>query len=325
MRLLGAARQALEIEARAVEAAAARLENNLLDAVDLILDHPGKLIVSGLGKSGHVARTLAATFQCTGTPAVFLHPTEAAHGDMGICQSGDPAVMISKSGTTAEMLDLIGALRPLRSPLIGIVGNSTSPMAAEMDVVLDASVQREADPQGFTPTASAAVALAVGHALGVALMEARGFSAEQFLRLHVGGQLGRNLRVRVTDVMHSGGEAAWVAPSDPLKRVVIEMSRRPLGAACVVSPEQTLLGLVTDGDVRRALEQHDDIRTLTAGDVMTRSPVTVGPHALVHEALRLMEDRPSQISVLPVVDPAGLRCLGLLRLHDLYQRGAGLD
>jgi arabinose-5-phosphate isomerase len=159
----------------------------------------------------------------------------------------------------------------------------------------------------------------MGHALAVTLMETRGFSAEDFVRLHAGGQLGRNLRLCVSDVMHRGSEVAWAAPADPLKRVVIEMSHRPLGAACVVAPDYTLVGLITDGDVRRALEQHDDIRALTAEDIMTRSPITVIPSALVHEALRLMEDRPSQISVLPVTDADSKRCLGLLRLHDLYR------
>jgi arabinose-5-phosphate isomerase len=192
-----------------------------------------------------------------------------------------------------------------------------------MDVVLDASVQREADPGGFTPTSSSVVALAVGHALAIALMEARGFSAEDFSKLHAGGTLGRNLRLRVRDVMHSGGEVAWVTPGDSLKHVVMEMSRHPLGAACVVSGTRELLGLITDGDVRRALEQHDDIRALAAAEVMTASPVTIAPGTLVHDALRVMEDRPSQISVLAVVE-AG-RCLGLLRLHDLYQRGVAAD
>ena len=312
----------METEAQAILAASARLDGALLTAVDLILSHPGKVIVTGLGKSGHVARKIAATFQSTGTPSVFLHAAEAAHGDLGVCQPGDPVLMISKSGTTAEMLDLVEPLRELKSPLIGVLGNVASPLASAMDVVLDASVQREADPEGFTPTASVAVALALGHALAVALMEARGFSAGQFSRVHAGGQLGRNLRLRVQDVMHSGGEVAWVVPGDSLKRVVMEMSRHPLGAACVVSPEHALLGLITDGDLRRALETHDDIRTLKVAEVMTKSPVTVVPEALVHDALRLMEDRPSQISVLPV--SSGGRCLGLVRLHDLYQR-AGLD
>jgi arabinose-5-phosphate isomerase len=254
---------------------------------------------------------------------VFLHPGEAAHGDLGVCQPGDPVLMISKSGTTAEMLDLIGPLRELNAPLIGILGSTASPLAREMDVILDASVLREADPGGFTPTSSSVVALALGHALAVALMVVRGFSAEHFARLHAGGTLGRNLRLRVRDVMHSGEEVAWVSAGDSLKHVVVEMSRHPLGAACVVSSERTLAGLITDGDVRRALEQHDDIRELTASLVMTAAPVTVEPSLLVHDALRLMEDRPSQISVLAVVEQG--RCLGLLRLHDLYQRGVTAD
>jgi arabinose-5-phosphate isomerase len=323
MRLLAAARRVLETEARAIEAASARLDGAFLQAVDLILDHPGKVIVSGLGKSGHVGRKLAATFQSTGTPSVFLHPSEAAHGDLGICQSGDPVVMVSKSGATAELIDLLAPLRQLEAPLIGILGNRASPLADAMDVVLDASVQREADPHGFTPTASSVVALAMGHALAVALMEARGFSAEGFSRLHAGGQLGRNLRLCVQDVMHRGCQVAWAKPSDPLKRVVIEMSQHPLGAACVVGEDEILLGLITDGDVRRALEEHDDIRDLRAEDVMTRSPITITPQDLVHDALRLMEDRPSQISVLPVLASGQSRCLGLVRLHDLYRRSHG--
>lgn len=307
----------MEIEAQAIQAAALRLNENLLEAVELIRGHSGKVVVSGLGKSGHVSRKIVATLQSTGTPSVFLHPAEAMHGDLGVCQSEDPVVLVSKSGTTAEMLDLIPAFKHNRSPLIGILGNVESPLARVMDVVLDASVQREADPGGFTPTASVAVALATGHALAVALMEARGFSAEQFSRFHAGGQLGRNLRMRVSDVMHSGKAVAWVGPEDSLKTVVVEMTRCPLGAACVVSPEHALMGLVTDGDVRRALEQHDDIRGLTAAAIMTRSPVQISQEALIHDALVLMEDRPSQISVLPVVD--GGRCTGLVRIHDLYQ------
>jgi arabinose-5-phosphate isomerase len=319
---LAAALKVMETEAQAILAASARLPQSLAAAVELILGHSGKLVVIGLGKSGHVARQIAATLQSTGTPAVFLHPTEAAHGDLGVCQSGDSVLMISKSGATAELLDLLPALREtmphFHPAFLGILGNPSSPLAREMDVVLDASVQREADPEGFTPTASSAVALAVGHALAVALMQARGFTAEDFSRFHAGGQLGRNLRLRVGDAMHRGDEVAWVAPEDSLKHVVIAMSERPLGAACVVSPDGRLAGLITDGDVRRALQAHDDIRTLRACDVMTERPSTLAPDALLQQALAFMEDRPSQISVVPVVD-AGNRCLGLLRLHDIYQ------
>ena len=293
-----------------------------LGAVDLILDRRGKVVVTGMGKSGHVARKIAATLQSTGTPSVFLHPTEAGHGDLGVCQPGDPVLMISKSGCTAELLDLIAPLREFDARFIGILGNVKSPLAAEMDIVLDASVEREADPESFMPTASTMVALALGHALAVALMQARGFTAEHFRRYHPAGQLGQNLRIRVQQAMHSGGEVAWVKPGDSLRHVVIEMSERPLGAACVVSDDRRLLGLVTDGDVRRALKNHDDIRPLRATDVMTASPTTVAPDALLHEALSLMENRPSQIYVLPVVDARTQVCLGLLRLHDIY-RGTG--
>ncbi len=221
---LAAARKVMETEAQAILAASLRLDQTLIAAVELILGHSGKLIVTGLGKSGHVARGIAATLQSTGTPAVFLHPTEAAHGDLGVCQPGDSVLMISKSGATAELLDLVPALRQFRPAFLGILGNPSSPLAREMDVVLDASVQREADPEGFTPTASSAVTMAMGHALAVALMQARGFTAENFSRLHAGGQLGRNLRLRVGDAMHRGDEVAWVAPEDSMKQVVIAMS-----------------------------------------------------------------------------------------------------
>lgn len=307
----------MEVEAQAIQAAAQRLDTNLLRAVEFIREHSGKVVVSGLGKSGHVAKKITATLQSTGTPSVYLHPAEAMHGDLGVCQEQDPVVMVSKSGATSEMLDLVEPLKKMRSPLIGILGNVNSPLAKAMDVVLDASVQREADPGGFTPTASVAVALAMGHALAVALMESRGFSAEEFSRFHAGGQLGRSLRLRISDVMHTGDRVAWVGPLDSLKRVVVEMSRHPLGAACVIDNQSALLGLITDGDVRRALERHDDIRELDALSIMTRTPVSIGPDALVHEALLLMEDRPSQISVLPVVERG--KCLGLIRIHDLYR------
>jgi len=315
--LLEAARTAMQIEAQAILAASARLEENLPRAVELIASHPGKLIVTGIGKSGHVARKIAATLQSTGTPAVFLHPAEAAHGDLGVCQRGDPVLMISKSGCTGELIELIPPLRELGATLIGILGNPKSPLAREMDLVFDASVQREADPGGFTPTSSSVVALALGHALAVALMEARGFTADHFSQFHAGGQLGRRLRLRVKDVMHSGDEVAWVAPGDSLKQVVIAMSERALGAACVIGPGSAFAGLITDGDVRRAFQAHDDIRELAASDVMTKSPVSVSPEALLHDALCLMEERPSQISVLPVLD--GDLCLGLIRLHDIHQ------
>jgi arabinose-5-phosphate isomerase len=276
---LEAAREAMEIEAEAIRAAGQRLDDNLERAVDLILANPGKLVVTGVGKSGHVARKIVATLCSTGTPAVFLHAGEASHGDLGIYSPGDPTLMVSKSGNTTELLDMIPFLRGLPSRSIGILGNPRSPLAACMDVVLDASVEREADPGNLAPTASATVALVLGHALTVALMRARDFSVDDFGRYHPGGHLGRGLRLIVSDVMHGREEVAWAWPDDSLKKVVIAMSRYPLGAACVSDSFGRLIGLITDGDLRRALEAHDDIRGLSAADVRTAHPITVGPQA----------------------------------------------
>jgi arabinose-5-phosphate isomerase len=314
---LAAARTAVEIEAASLSRAAGRLDGELIRAVDLILAHPGKVVLTGIGKSGHIARKIVATLCSTGTASVFLHPAEAVHGDLGIYTPGDPTVLISKNGASPELLALIPMLRQIQSPLIGILGSIKSPLAGQLDVLLDASVEREADPHNLAPTASAVTALALGHALAIALMSARHFTPEEFGRIHPGGQLGRNLRLSVRQAMHSGEEMAGVTPGASLKDVIIEMTRRPLGGACVVGPDGNLAGFITDGDLRRALTNHDDIRGLRAEDAMTRTPVTIGPEASLGEALDLMEQRPSQISVLPVVDEAG-RALGLIRIHDIY-------
>jgi arabinose-5-phosphate isomerase len=313
------AQAVLEGEARALTAAATRLNDHLTRAVEVLLKHEGKVVVSGIGKSGHIGQKIAATLASTGTPAVFLHAAEAVHGDLGIYTPGDPSILVSKSGSTAELLRLIPVLRQFRSPLIAILGNLDSPMAQQADVVLDARVEREADPLNLAPTCSTTVALALGDALAVALMMARRFTQQDFARYHPAGQLGRTLWLKVADVMHQNEAVAWVQPDTPLRQVIIAMSQRPLGAACVVDEEFLLLGIVTDGDLRRALLTHEDIRLLHAADCMTRQPVTINPEASLREATRLMEDRPSQISVLPVVDSRHHRCLGLIRIHDIYQ------
>ncbi|MCL5742866.1 MAG: KpsF/GutQ family sugar-phosphate isomerase [Acidobacteria bacterium] len=315
-----AARRAMETEAAAILCAAGRLDGNFSRAVEVILAEGNKVVVTGMGKSGHVAQKIAATLCGTGTPAVFMHPAEALHGGVGVYSPKDPTVLISKSGTTGELLRLIPVLRGFESTLIGIVGNVSSPLARGVDIVLDGSVGREADPHSLAPTASAVVALALGDALAVALMQARDFTCEDFGRYHPAGQLGRNLLVKVSEAMHSGVEVAWARCDDSLKEVVVAMTRYPLGAACVIDGEGRLAGLITDGDLRRALKAHDDIRPLRACDIMTPDPVRIGPSASLHQALRVMEDRPSQISVLPVVDENGV-CAGLIRLHDIY-RGA---
>jgi arabinose-5-phosphate isomerase len=311
------ARETLLSEAAALQAAAERIDSNLVRAVEGILEQPGKVVVTGLGKSGHIGRKLAATLSSTGTPSVFLHAAEAAHGDLGICMPAEPVIFISKSGGTPELLALVPILRKLDSFLIGILGNIQSPLASQMDVTLDARVNCEADPLNLTPTCSTTVALAIGDALAIALMRARSFSDADFARFHPGGQLGRNLHLTVDDVMHRGDEVAWVRPDDSLRHVVIEMTRHPLGAACCIDERGALIGLITDGDVRRALQQHEDIRPLTCRDVMTRNPTSVSPSASLRVAVELMENRPSQISVLPVVGDDS-RCLGVIRIHDVY-------
>lgn len=298
---------------------AARLDGRLDRAVEILLAHRGKVVVSGLGKSGIIGHKIAATLSSTGTPAVFLHASEAFHGDLGIYTPGDPTILLSKSGTTAELLRLIPILRDFQSPMIGIVGNVASPLAALVDVVLDAAVRREADPNDLAPTTSTTVALALGDALAIALLRARGFTPDDFARFHPGGQLGRNTRTTVAQIMHAAAQVACLAPDASVRQVVIEMTRRPLGAACVIDEARRLHGLITDGDLRRALLTHDDIRDLRAADIMTHSPITVAIGATLKTALRLMEDRPSQIAVLPVIDSDSDQCVGLIRLHDIYQ------
>jgi len=312
------ARHAMKIEADAIQLASERLNGGFSHAVELLGAHSGKIIVSGMGKSGYIAQKIAATLSSTGSPAIFLHPADAAHGDLGVYTPGDPTILISKSGSTVELLRLIPILREFRSPLIGIFGNLNSTLAREADAVLDACVECEADPLDLAPTASAAVALALGDALAAALMTVRNFNAQDFARFHPGGQLGRNLWLHVADVMHGLDKIACVQPSATLKDVVITMTQFPLGAACVLDEQRRLIGIITDGDVRRAFQRYDDIRLLMAKQVMVSQPTTIAPDASLTLAVDCMEKRASQISVLPVVDADGT-CLGLLRIHDIYQ------
>lgn len=314
------ARDVMCIEAEAIHMAAERLDGSLSRAVELIVSHPGKIVVSGMGKSGHIGQKIAATLSSTGCPAVFLHPAEAVHGDLGIYSPGDPTIFISKSGSTLELLRLLPILREFRSPMIGILGNLNSALAREANVILDASVTREADPLDLAPTASTTVALALGDALAIALMQVRGFKQQDFARLHPAGQLGRNLGLHVADVMHKREKVACVRPDAPLKEIVIAMTHYPLGAACVLDEKNSLVGIITDGDVRRALQHTDDIRTLNVAQIMTSNPITIEAQASLSVAITLMEKRTSQISVLPAVDEDN-KFAGLLRIHDIYQTG----
>lgn len=308
-------------ESKMVQDAADRLGQTFAEVVKVLAGTRGKVVISGLGKSGHIGRKIVASLCSAGTPAVFLHPSEALHGDLGILVPGDPCIVLSKSGATRELLDLVPLLKQMQSVVVAVVGNIQSELARTADYVLDASVTSEADPNGLLPTASSTVTLAIGDALAAASMEARGFSPEDFARFHPSGQLGRNLSRTVADVAHALQEVALVSPRDSLRSVVIRMTEKNLGAACVVeNPDDPgkLLGIITDGDVRRALQDHEDIRGLTAEEIYTRSPVSIQPTSNLGEAVRLMEDRPFQISELPVVKTDG-RLFGLIRLHDIYQ------
>lgn len=316
--ILSLAKATLECEANSILASVKRLDENFVRAVETILAHKGKLLVCGVGKSGLVGQKITATLSSTGTPAVFLHACEAVHGDLGVYEPGDPTILISNSGATVECVRLIPILKSFNSPIIALVGNIDSPMGRESDIVLDASSQGEADPLGIVPTNSTTLAMAMGDALACALMKARGFSKEDFARFHPAGQLGRNLLLKVGDVMHSAKDCATATASTSVREVVIAMTQKPLGAACVLNSENKIEGFITDGDLRRMLQTVVDLDALKCADIMTKSPICISPDASLGKAVEVMEGRQSKISVLPVVNDAG-EFLGLLRLHDIYQ------
>lgn len=311
----------LEAEAQALIEMSERLDEELSKAVEIILNNKGKVVLLGMGKSGHIAQKIAATLSSTGTPAVYLHPAEALHGDLGVYSPGDPTILLSKSGTTLEIMRIMPMLKQFKSPIIAIVGNKNSPIAYRSDIVLDASISREADPLGIVPTSSAIVSMAMGDVLASALMKEKGFQQKDFALLHPGGQLGRNLLYCVGEVMHKVSSIGLVGKDVRLKEVVAVMTKFPLGAACVVDDEGLLLGIITDGDIRRLFLRDGDIRQLGAGEVMTGNPIAAMPSMLLADALKVMEDRKSKISVLPVIEEKSNKLVGLIRLHDVYQPG----
>ena len=298
--------------------AADRISSSVVEACDLIVKHPGKVVICGMGKSGLIAQKIAATLCSIGNKAVFLHAAEATHGDLGIYAPGDPTILISKSGSTIELVKLIPILKEFNSPLIGILGNMKSSLVDHMDIVLDASVSREVDPLGLVPTASTTLTLAIGDALAAVIMSHQGFNHEDFAKLHPAGDLGRRLRFTVEDIMQPINNVAVVKKDDKLRKVVIDMTEKPYGAALVLSDE-TLLGIVTEGDLRRCLAENGDIDKMLVSEIMSTNPISINIKAPLRDALTLMEERESQISVLPVVNDDEKLCCGLLRLHDVYQ------
>ena len=298
--------------------AADRISSSVVEACDLIVKHQGKVVICGMGKSGLIAQKIAATLCSIGNKAVFLHAAEATHGDLGIYAPGDPTILISKSGSTTELVKLIPILKEFNSPLIGILGNMKSSLVDHMDIVLDASVSREVDPLGLVPTASTTLTLAIGDALAAVIMIHQGFNHEDFAKLHPAGDLGRRLRFTVEDIMQPINNVAVVKKDDKLRKVVIDMTEKPYGAALVLSDE-TLLGIITEGDLRRCLAENGDIDKMLVSEIMSTNPISINIKAPLRDALTLMEERESQISVLPVVNDDEKLCCGLLRLHDVYQ------
>jgi arabinose-5-phosphate isomerase len=313
----------LRLEARTLEECAERLRapeasrelTALLEVCKSALDQGKKLIVTGMGKSGKVAQKISATLSSTGSLSVYLHPSEGLHGDLGVVSPGDVVLALSYSGNTEELLQLLPSLKVRGIRLIGIGGSRQSRLAEKCDYWIDASVKQEACPHGLAPTTSTTLALAIGDALAVALMKLRGIDAKTFAANHPGGTLGRRLTLHVRDLMHGAELTATATANATMDEIVMLSTQKPLGAVLIVDGEK-LLGLITDGDLRRALGAREKFFSMKASDVMTRSPTTVTEDTLASEALALMENRKSQISVLPVVDSHG-HWKGLLRLHDL--------
>ena len=307
-------RQVLEIEAAAVAALARRLGSEFRAAVALILGSRGRVVVSGIGKSGHIARKLAATFASTGTPAYFVHAAEAVHGDLGMITRDDVLIAISNSGENDELLTIVPLVKRLGGKLIAITGNETSSLAQEADIHLDARVDQEACPLNLAPTASTTAALALGDALAVALLDARGFGAEDFARSHPGGALGRKLLTHVGDVMRI--DVPTLDENLPVPVALAAMTKGGMGMVVVLDAAASITGIFTDGDLRRAMERLGDLRTTPVAEVMTRNPRSIGGRRLAVEAVEMMEA--NKINQLLVTDDGGALC-GALNMHDLFR------
>ncbi len=315
-RALDLAREVLSIEAAAVLALTQRIDETFLRALNIILSCEGRVIVSGMGKSGHIARKIASTLSSTGTPAYFVHPAEASHGDLGMITADDVFIALSYSGESEELLTIVPAIKRQGARLISLTGNPQSSLGLAADAHLNAAVDKEACPMGLAPTASTTAALALGDALAVALLDAKGFGEEDFARSHPGGNLGRRLLTHVRDIMHSGEGIPAVSHEALLSDAVLEMSRKRLGMTAIVDDVQRVLGIYTDGDLRRTLEKHLDFTTTLVSTVMSRNPRTIAPDALAAEVVRVMEQ--CNINQMLVVD-ANNKLVGALNVHDLLR------
>ena len=316
--LIARARSVLAVEAEAVAALQAHIGESFVTACRLILDCTGRVVITGMGKSGRVGEKIAATLASTGTPALFVHAAEASHGDVGMITATDVVLALSNSGETAELIAILPIIKRLGLPLIALTGKPQSTLGRAATVVLDVSVPAEACSLNLAPTASTTATLAMGDALAVTLLDARGFTEEEFARSHPGGSLGRRLLLRVEDVMRSGLQIPKVAAQTTLHDGLVEMSSKALGMTTIVDDAGRLLGVFTDGDLRRLLGKPFDLKTTTMGNLMTRNPRTIQPQLLAAEAVHLMET--SRITALPVVDAQGI-VVGALNVHDLLRAG----
>jgi arabinose-5-phosphate isomerase len=313
------AKNVLDIEAEAVARLKGRIGEPFMQALRVILGTKGRVVVTGMGKSGHVAGKIAATLASTGTPAFFVHPAEASHGDLGMITDEDVVIAISYSGTSNEILAILPMLKRRGAKVIAMTGKPASTLAVEADVHLDVAVEREACPLELAPTASTTATLALGDALAMALLDARGFRSEDFALHHPGGALGRRLLVHVADIMRKGDRLPRTAPGALLPQAIVEMTAKGIGMTIVVDADDKVLGIFTDGDLRRVLEKHDNIKGLRAADVMTKNPFTIAPEKLAAEAARALEERKLG-GRLVVTDREG-RLVGALTFHDLLAEG----
>lgn len=313
-------KEVIRIEAEAVAALQDRIDENFAKAVEMIYNCKGRVIVTGMGKSGLVAEKIVATMNSTGTPAVFLHPADALHGDLGMVRKEDVVICLSKSGATTELLQLVPMFKRIRVPIISMVGNVKSPLAASSTIILDVSVKEEACPFDLAPTASTTATLAFGDALAIALLEKRQFTKEEFALYHPGGNLGKRLLLRIEEIMVNGEAVPKVHKDVPLHEAILEMTSKRLGATCVVDGNGTLSGIITDGDLRRLLQRTADVTNVNAEKAMSKSPKTIKKDVLAALALQVMESY--NITQLIVVDDDH-RPIGMVHLHDLVKAGLG--
>ncbi|MBI5808136.1 MAG: KpsF/GutQ family sugar-phosphate isomerase [Ignavibacteriales bacterium] len=316
--IINKGRKVVQIESEAVLQLLERINENFSKAVELIYNSKGRVVFTGMGKSGLIARKIVATLNSTGTASIFMHPTDALHGDLGMVRKDDIVILISKSGKTEELINLIPMFKRIGVPIIGMLGELNSKIAKDCDIVLDISVKEEACPYDLAPTSSTTVSLVMGDALAIALLEMKGFTANDFAMLHPGGSLGKRLSLKISEIMYSGKDVPIVSESANLKDAILEITSKRLGTTCVVNENGVLTGIITDGDLRRLLEKTDEIKNLKAIDVMTKNPKTITKDLLASFALQLMEKY--NITSLIVIDSQN-KPEGMVHLHDLVKLG----